>query len=100
MNIVILGSCRYSPYIITAPNPLDPRWTKETHELFNNEEQYEIATKIFYPAIDNADFVIVYLGDKDFGNHTYRDYKYAFSKGKRIIIITDTGIMDLKGEST
>lgn len=79
VRIVILGSCRFSPYIVlAAPNPLS--------DAHNTEEGYYCSTKLFYPAIDEADIVIVYAPD-GIGDHTKRDMEYAESQGKRIVII-------------
>ena len=79
VRIVILGSCRFSPYIVlAAPNPLS--------NAFNTEEGYLRAARLFYPAIDEADIVIVYAPD-GIGEHTARDMAYAESQGKRIVII-------------
>ncbi len=80
MKIVILGSCRHSPYeVLAAPKPL----SKDYH----NETGYHEACKIFYPAIENADVVWVYLPNGKPGEHTQRDLDYARSKGKQIFYI-------------
>lgn len=79
MKIVILGSCRFAPYkVLAVPNPIAG--------LHNTEEGYIEAAKIFYPAINDADVVIVYAPD-GIGEHTLRDLKYAESLGKKIVII-------------
>jgi hypothetical protein len=79
VKIVILGSCRFSPYeILASPKPITNLW--------NTEEGYQIASKRFYPAIDKADLIIVYAPD-GIGEHTKRDMEYAISKGKRIKVI-------------
>jgi len=78
-KIVILGSCRHEPYeILAVPNKIPKAW--------NTEKGYEIASKKFYPAIDKADEVWVYAPD-GIGEHTFRDMKYAKSKGKKIRFI-------------
>ena len=53
-------------------------------EEYHNEEGYQKAAEIFYPAIDEADIVIVY---GDFYEHTLRDLKYAYAEGKKIIFV-------------
>jgi uncharacterized protein YgbK (DUF1537 family) len=73
-KIVILGSLKNGDYIITAP--------RKVREDYHNEEGYQEACKRFYPAIDEADVIIVY---GDVGEHTQRDIDYAISKGKKII---------------
>jgi len=78
-KIVILGSCRFSPYdVLAVPSEISPVW--------NTEAGYEIAFRRFGPAIKKADIVIVYAPD-GIGEHTNRDLEYAKSLGKRIHII-------------
>jgi hypothetical protein len=78
-KIVILGSCRFEPYIILAvPNKIPNAW--------NTEEGYKLAFKKFKPAIENADIVLVYAPDV-IGEHTKRDMDYAISLGKKVIVI-------------
>jgi len=78
-KIVILGSCRFEPYVIlAAPKKVKGKW--------NTEEGYEIATQKFYPAIDKCDLVIVYAPD-GIGEHTKRDIEYAKKQNKKVIII-------------
>lgn len=75
-KIVILGSCRFEPYeILAVPNKIPNAW--------NTEEGYQIACKIFHPAIEQADVVLVYAPD-GVGIHTQRDINYAREKGKTI----------------
>ena len=84
-KFVVLGSCLYEPYVVLAmPNKLDPELYDSDHE-----KAYEEACKVFYPAIDEADFVIVYAPDglKDHP-HTRKDIEYAEKQGKNIIIVT------------
>jgi hypothetical protein len=76
-NIVIIGTLSKGDYKVTYPVRLS--------EEYHNEEGYQKATEIFYPAIDEADIVIVY---GDFFEHTLRDLKYAYSKGKNIIFVS------------
>ena len=77
-KFVFLGSCRHEPYeILAVPNRLP---------LGNTEEGYQVATEIFYPAIDEADVILVYAPD-GIGEHTWRDMKYAHERGKKIVII-------------
>ena len=75
-KIVILGSLRNGDYEVTFP--------KKVRENYHNEEGYQLACKIFYPAIERADIVIVY---GEMGEHTKRDADYAVECGKRIIHI-------------
>jgi len=78
-KFVILGSCRFAPYeILVVPEPIPT--------LHNTEEGYKIASQKFYPAIDQADVIIVYAPD-GIGEHTHRDIKYAQQKGKRVFML-------------
>ena len=80
VKIVFLGSCRFSPYeILAVPDPIPG--------AHNTDRGYEIAFKIFKPAIDEADLVVVYAPD-GIGEHTGRDLDYAKSQNKEIIIYT------------
>jgi hypothetical protein len=80
MKIVILGSCRFEPYeIIAVPNKIPGAW--------NTDEGYEMAAKIFYPAMDEADEIWAYAPD-GIGEHTQKDIDYAHSIGKTVHIIT------------
>ena len=75
-KIVILGSCRFEPYeILAVPNKIPNAW--------NTDEGYEIACKVFYPAMDNADVILVYAPD-GIGEHTQKDIDYAYSIGKKV----------------
>jgi len=85
-KFVIIGSCECEPYTMLAmPNKLNPELYLSDHE-----KAYEEACKYFYPAIDNADFVLVYAprGPHNLGLHTKRDVEYALIKGKRIVYVT------------
>ena len=85
-KIVMLGSCRYEPYkVLIMPNKLDPELYAKDHE-----KAYEHACERFYPAIDEADFVIVWNPDYTVGEHTQRDIDYARSKGKRVVFTHPT----------
>lgn len=78
-KIVILGSCRYAPYeILAVPNPIPNAW--------NTERGYEMASRVFYPAIDEADEVWIYAPD-GIGEHTRRDIEYALKQGKTVRLI-------------
>ena len=77
-NIVILGSLRYGDYKVTYP--------EKVCEDYHNEEDYKKATQKFYPAIDEADIVIVYGVA---GEHTQRDISYAHKRGKEVIYLKD-----------
>ena len=90
VKIVILGSCRHSPYeILLVPNPLLSSYTPDKHSLYNTEEGYINACKVFYPAIDKADLILVYAPD-GIGEHTKRDIDYSISKNKRVHFIPTT----------
>lgn len=80
-KIVILGSCKYEPYEILAVPEKTPLW--------NTEEGYRMAAKKFYPAISEADVVLVWApnGPARLGEHTRRDVMYALYKGKKIVYI-------------
>ena len=81
MKIVILGSCRFSPYeILAVPDPIPG--------AHNTERGYQIAFKRFKPAIDQADEVWVYA-PHGIGEHTLRDMNYALSRSKVVRIIRD-----------
>ena len=87
-KFVILGSCRHEPYeILQMPNPFDRKLYVEDHE-----KAYEEACKRFYPAIDEADVVIVYAPN-GVGEHTKQDIEYAKSRGKPVILI-DKGALE------
>ena len=75
-KIVILGSLKNGDYEVIAP--------KKVRADYHNEEGYQIACKRFYPAMDEADLVIVY-GEP--GEHTERDMLYAMGKNRRIVQI-------------
>ena len=78
-KIVILGSCRFDPYeIIAIPNKIKGAG--------NTKKGYRKASRVFYPAIEKADIVIVYAPD-GIGEHTKRDIEFARSKGKRVIVL-------------
>lgn len=78
-KIVILGSCKYEPYeILAVPNKIKGAW--------NTEKGYQKAAKIFYPAIEQSDIVIVYAPE-EIGEHTQRDMEYAKSQGKPVFIV-------------
>jgi len=86
VKIVFLGSCRFAPYeILAVPDPIPGAW--------NTDEGYEIAFKVFKPAIDAADLVIVYVPD-GIGRHTQMDLDYAKSQNKEIILVPSKGLED------
>ena len=75
-KIVILGSCRFEPYeILAVPNKIPNAW--------NTEEGYQTACKVFYPAIEESDLILVYAPD-GIGEHTQRDIDYARKMGKTV----------------
>jgi len=79
VKIVFLGSCRFSPYeILAVPDPIPG--------AHNTDKDYEMAFKVFKPAIDEADLVIVYAPD-GIGEHTGLDLEYAKSQNKEIIFV-------------
>ncbi len=100
VKIVLLGSCRFSPYeILAKPDPLNPAYTVEEHHVFNNEEEYLNACKIFYPAMDDSELIIVYAPD-GIGEHTMRDLNYGLhdssgSDKRRFIVITGDGVYEI-----
>ena len=73
---MIVGSLNHGDYEVTAP--------EKVREDYHNEEGYQEACKRFYPAIDDADVVIVYGKP---GEHTQRDIDYAKNKGRKIIYL-------------
>lgn len=81
-KIVILGSCKYKPYVmLLAPNPFDEELYAKDHD-----KAYVQACEKFYPAIDKADFIIVYCPD-GIGKHTQKDIKYAKKMKKKIVYV-------------
>ena len=75
-KFVVLGSCRFEPYeILAVPNKIPRAW--------NTDKGYALAAKIFYPAMDKADVIIVYAPD-GIGLHTQKDIDYAHSIGKKV----------------
>ena len=92
VKITILGSCRFSPYVVlAAPDPLNPKYTVENHHEFNTDAEYVNACKKFYPAIDESDIIIVWAPD-GVGDHTTQDIEYADKQGKRVILIGPDGV--------
>ncbi len=85
-NIVILGSCKHEPYKVTVPEKVPGKW--------NTEEGYEEACKVFYPAINEADIVLVWLPNGKIGEHTKRDLTYALTQNKRVILITPDKVLE------
>ena len=80
-NIVILGSCQHSPYrILAKPVPVP--------KLHNTEAGYKKAAKKFYPAIGEADLILVYNPYGSVGEHTQKDIDYANLIGKKVIFIS------------
>jgi len=79
VKIVVLGSLEHGDYEVLAPHKLDPELYEEDHE-----KAYEKATEVFYPAIDEATFVVVYQ-PHGLGGHTEKDREYAVKQGKPII---------------
>lgn len=78
-KFVILGSCRFAPYeFLAVPNPIPGAW--------NTEEGYKKASEIFYPAIAQADAVLVYAPD-GIGEHTARDILEAVNQKKEIFLV-------------
>lgn len=94
IKIVILSSCQYAPFKITAPLTISTIDKKQifAFELWKSHKQeraYKEAKKIFYPAIDEADIVIA-ISKKDgtIGKHTQMDIDYAKSVGKQVMIVS------------
>jgi len=79
VKIVVLGSLEHGEYEVLAPHRIDPELYESDHE-----KAYEKAVKVFYPAIDEATFVVVYQ-PKGLGGHTETDREYAVSQGKPIL---------------
>lgn len=80
-KFVILGSCRFEPYMILAvPNKIPGAW--------NTDRGYEVAAKKFWPAMRDADVIIVYAPD-GVGEHTRKDIDYAKSIGKRVFFLKE-----------
>lgn len=73
-KFVLLGSCRFDPYeMLAVPNKIPGAW--------NTEEGYKIAAQKFYPAMDEADVIVVFAPD-GIGRHTQMDIDYARKIGK------------------
>ena len=77
-KIVILGSCRHEPYEVLAV-PLK-------NKFWNTDKGYKLAIERFYPAIDKADFIIVYCPN-GIGKHTQFDINYAKKQHKQVIYV-------------
>jgi len=96
-KFVIVGSCRFEPYIVVAM----PR--KLTNTEHTTEKGYTEACKIFYPAIDSlgeTDGVIVWAPD-GIGEHTKRDIRYAQNKGKKVYLLKEMPFQgDVIGEES
>jgi hypothetical protein len=81
-KIVILGSCKHEPYEILAPNKLNADLYAKDHHA-----AYIDACAVFYPAIKEADVVVVYNPDGVIGEHTAADIQEAKRQGKRIVYL-------------
>ena len=79
-----MGSRRFEPYeILAVPNTIKGAEG-------NNETSYQKAKEIFYPAIDKADVILVYIPNNTIGEHTLRDIEYAKCQGKTIQFIGES----------
>lgn len=79
-KIVILGSCRHEPYeVLFMPNKLDGKLYAK-----DQDEAYEEACKVVYPAIEEADVILVYVPEGKIGKHTQLDINYAKKLGKTV----------------
>ena len=80
-KFVMLGSCRFEPYdFIAVPNRIKGGT--------NDDKGYAKAAKIFYPAMDKADVIIVFAPD-GIGIHTQKDIDYAQSIGKKVFVLKE-----------
>lgn len=88
-SFVILGSCKHEPYeILAMPNILDKELYANDHE-----KAYDEACKVFYPAMDIADVVLVWAPD-GVGEHTQKDIDYAVKQGKKVVYLQDEVTID------
>jgi hypothetical protein len=55
----------------------------------NDDAGYVKAAEIFHPAIEQADFAIVFAPDGRIGEHTQRDIDYARAKGKKVFRLVE-----------
>lgn len=77
VKIVILGSCRYEPYeILAVPNKIPGAW--------NTDEGYKLASETFYPALKEADVILVFTPGGMIGEHTWKDIDFAHELGKKV----------------
>ncbi len=67
------------------PNKLDADLYAKDHKA-----AYAHACEKFYPAIDEADIVLVYNPEYHVGEHTQKDIDYARSKGKLVVFTHPT----------
>jgi len=94
MKIVLLGSCINVPYEVFAPRSKSIPDTDQLRAYLewkagNQEEAYQLAEKLFYPKIREADIIIaITKEDGTIGIHTQRDIDFAKSLGKQVIQIT------------
>lgn len=79
VKIVVLGSLEHGDYEVLAPHKIDPELYETDHE-----KAYEKAKEVFYPAIDESTFIVVFQ-PKGLGGHTETDREYAVSQGKPIV---------------
>lgn len=91
MRVVVLGSCRFAPYQITAPatiSIIDQRQAVayKLRVLGKQKLSQKLAAPIFHSDIDACDEVWVYAPD-GIGEHTQQDLDYAKSKGRTIRFI-------------
>ena len=78
-KFVILGSCRFEPYeILAVPDRIEGGT--------NDDAGYKKASTIFYPAMKQADVIIVYAPD-GIGEHTQKDIDFAQSIGKQVFFL-------------
>lgn len=83
-KFVVLGSCKHEPYeVLFMPNKLDTSLYKEDHE-----KAYAEASKVVFPAIEEADVVIVYAPDGIIGEYTKKDVRHAIRHKKKVAFIT------------
>lgn len=84
-NIVILGSMKkWGKYKVLSPHPIDSKLYQTDHEA-----AYKLAQAVFYPAIEEADVVLVYAPDGVIDGHTKQDVDYTIGIGKTPIMIRD-----------
>jgi hypothetical protein len=92
-KIVVLGSLKHEPYEMLAPKMMNPELHAQGPE--GHELAYVKACEVFYPAIERADLVLVWLPGGKISKHTKADMMFAISQRKRVVLITPNEVLEI-----